>query len=81
MKGACNVRPFQKIAEASKTTGLSQYFLRNGCKGGTVPHVKSGTVYLVNVPALLRRLDIESSVQDGASVPLQERDAERRAGV
>lgn len=52
--------PFQKIAEASNTTGLSQYFLRNGCKAGTVPHVKSGTVYLVNIPALLRKLDAES---------------------
>lgn len=50
------MKPFQKIAEASRTTGLSQYFLRNGCKDGTIPHVKSGTVYLVNVPALLKML-------------------------
>ena len=49
--------PYQKIAEASKTTGLSQYFLRRGCKAGTIPHVKSGTVYLINVPALLRKLE------------------------
>lgn len=48
--------PFQKIAEASKTTGLSQYFLRQGCKDGSVPHIKSGTVYLINVPALLKKL-------------------------
>ena len=48
--------PFQKIAEASKTTGLSQYFLRNGCKDGSVPHIRSGTIYLVNVPALLKKL-------------------------
>ncbi|MGM9600019.1 MAG: hypothetical protein ACI3W5_00360 [Faecousia sp.] len=47
---------FQKIHEASRTTGLSQYFLRNGCKDGTVPHVRSGSVYLINVPALLRKL-------------------------
>lgn len=40
--------PFQKIPDASKTTGLSQYYLRNGCKDGSVPHIKSGTVYLVN---------------------------------
>lgn len=52
--------PFQKIPEASKTTGLSQYYLRNGCKDGSVPHIKSGTVYLVNVPALLRKLGVES---------------------
>lgn len=48
--------PFQKIPEACKTTGLSQYFLRNGCKDGTVPHIMSGTTYLVNVPALLAKL-------------------------
>lgn len=51
--------PFQKIGEACKTTGLSQYFLRQGCKAGTVPHVKSGGVYYVNIPALLRQLGVE----------------------
>ena len=34
--------PFQKIPDACKTTGLSQYFLRKGCKDGSFPHVKSG---------------------------------------
>lgn len=48
--------PFQKIPEACKTTGLSMFYLRKGCKDGTIPHVKSGAVYLVNVPALLRKL-------------------------
>ena len=48
--------PFQKILEASKTTGLSQYYLRNGCRDGSIPHIKSGTVYLINVPALLKKL-------------------------
>ena len=48
---------FMKIEDACKATGLSQYYLRSGCKNGTVPHVKSGKVYYVNVPALLRNLD------------------------
>lgn len=48
--------PFQKIAEACKTTGLSQYFLRQGCKDGTIPHVKSGGVYYINVLALMEEL-------------------------
>lgn len=73
--------PFQKIGEAARTTGLSTYFLRNGCKDGSVPHVKSGTVYLVNVPALLRKLDAESTGPVGAGAPLRERDAEGRAGL
>lgn len=50
------MKPFQKIAEASRTTGLSQYFLRNGCKDGSIPHIKSGTVYFINVPALIKML-------------------------
>lgn len=49
--------PFQKIADASRTTGLSQYFLRTGCKAGTIPHVMSGTTYFINVPRLLEMLN------------------------
>lgn len=48
--------PFQKIPDAVKTTGLSAYFLRQGVKAGTVPHVMSGGTYYVNIPALLRQL-------------------------
>ena len=50
--------PFQGIAQACKTTGLSMYFLRKGCKDGTVPHIKSGSTYMINVPALLRKLGV-----------------------
>lgn len=52
--------PFQKISEAVKSTGLSAYFLRRGCKDGTVPCVMSGGVYYVNVPALLQQLGVPS---------------------
>lgn len=48
--------PFQKIAEASRTTGLSQFFLRQLCRDGKCC-VKSGGTYYVNVPQLLRQLD------------------------
>ena len=50
---------FQKIPDACRTTGLSQYMLRKMCRDGTAPHVKSGTVYYINVPALLRQLSAE----------------------
>lgn len=53
-----NEQPFQSIKETVKTTGLSAYYLRRGCKDGTVPHIRSGNKYLVNVPALLRLLDV-----------------------
>lgn len=52
--------PFQKIAPASRLTGLSQYFLRNGCRDGSIPCVQSGGVYYINVPALLRKLGAEA---------------------
>ena len=53
------ITPFQTIPEASKTTGLSKYILREGCKAGTVPHIMSGTTYYVNIPKLLQQLGVE----------------------
>lgn len=53
--------PFQKIPEACKTTGLSQYFLRKGCKDGSIPHIRSGPTYYIDVPALLRKLGGEAT--------------------
>ena len=52
--------PFRTIAEASRLTGLSMYYLRNGCIAGTVPHVRCGTIYRVDVPALLEKLRAEN---------------------
>ena len=51
--------PFQRIPAACRITGLSQSFLRAGGKAGTVPHIMSGGTYLINIPALLRKLDAE----------------------
>ena len=56
--------PFQKIAEACRTTGLSQFYLRRGCRDGTIPHVRSGTTYLVNVPLLLQQLGVPADAVD-----------------
>ena len=50
--------PFQTIPNACTITGLSQKYLRNGCKNGTVPHIMSGNTYYVNIPALLRKLEV-----------------------
>ena len=61
--------PFQKIADACRSTGLSQHYLRKGCKDGSIPHIRSGTTYYINVPQLLRQLDAETAVQtDGEAV-------------
>lgn len=53
------IPPFLSIEQACQVTGLSQYYLRAGCRSGEVPCVKSGRVYMVNVPALLRKLGAE----------------------
>ena len=53
--------PFQRIPAACRITGLSTTFLRAGCKDGSIPHVMSGNVYMINVPALLRKLDVKEA--------------------
>ena len=53
--------PFLKIDDASRVTGLSRFFLRRGCRDGSVPHVMSGAVYMVNIPALLRKLNADEN--------------------
>ena len=53
-------KPYHNIQEASHITGLSQFYLRNGCKRGTIPHIRCGNSYKINVPALLEQLDNES---------------------
>lgn len=58
-----NSTPYQKIALASRTTGLSQYYLRKGCKDGTIPHIRSGTVYYIDVPALLEQFNRGGAAQ------------------
>lgn len=54
--------PCQKIPQAVKTTGLSAYYLRQGVKDGTVPHVRSGKCIYILVPELLDKLQKESAV-------------------
>ena len=49
-------KTYYTLKEAVRETGLSQYFLRNGCKSGLVPHAKSGNRYYINVPLLLKKL-------------------------
>jgi len=53
-------KKFLTISEAVKATGLSGYFLRTGVRAGTVPHIKNGNRYLINVSALLELLDKQS---------------------
>jgi len=53
-------KKFLSIKDASRYTGLSTYFIRNGCKDNTIPCIQSGTKYYVNMDALLAVLDAKS---------------------
>lgn len=56
--------PFQRIPDACRSTGLSQYFLRRGCRDGTVPHIRRGRVYWINIPALIEKFGAEGVPRD-----------------
>jgi hypothetical protein len=48
---------YQNIEDACRTTGLSKFFLRNGCRAGTVPHIRCGRVYMIDVVGLYKKLE------------------------
>ena len=53
-------KPFQTIREAANSTGFSQFFIRAGVKAGTIPHIKVGEKYLINVAGFLQLMDEQS---------------------
>lgn len=56
-------RRFLSIRDAATVTGLSQFYLRNGCRDGSVPCIRSGRKYLVDVQALNAMFDDLSGVR------------------
>ena len=60
--------PFQKIEDAVRTTGLSAYYLRRGCRNGSIPCVRSGRTIYVNVPQLLRQFGATSTIAENGEV-------------
>lgn len=48
---------YQTIGGASRLTGLSQHYIRSGCKLGTVPHIMCGGEYRIYMPMLMRQLE------------------------
>jgi hypothetical protein len=50
--------PFVSLEKAATITGLSQYYLRQGCRNGTTPHIRCGTSYKINLPKLLDELGV-----------------------
>lgn len=48
---------FLSIRDAATVTGLSQFYLRNGCRDGSIPCIMSGRKFLVDVHALNAMFD------------------------
>ena len=53
--------PFLSIKDACKETGLSQFFLRQGCKDGTIPFIRCGSKLMINIPLLIQQLNQQSN--------------------
>lgn len=51
---------FQSINAAADISGLSKKFIRAGCKDGSIPHIRVGTDYRVNMPLFLEKLKTDS---------------------
>ena len=70
--------PFMKIKDACAVTGISQYRLRAFCKSGFAPHIRSGTVYLIDVPRLLEKLRETPPAETAAHLEQTDSSAQRR---
>lgn len=47
--------PYQPVSMAAEISGLSKKYIYEGCKNGTIAHVKVGIDYRIFMPALLLR--------------------------
>ena len=45
--------PFQPIRGAAEITGLSTNLIRQGCQNGTIPHIRVGSDYRVDMKLFL----------------------------
>lgn len=52
---------YMTIEEAANFTGISKFYIRNGCRRNEIPHIMSGSKYLVNVPRFLELLEAQDS--------------------
>lgn len=52
---------YQSIRGASRISGLAQGYIRAGCKSGTIPCLRVGQEYRINMPLFLQHLEAESA--------------------
>ena len=58
---------FQPVRGAAIITGLSEKYIRAGCRDGTIPFVMCGADYRVNMPLFLAELDRQSKAAPGVA--------------
>ncbi len=56
-----NDAPFQSVRGAAYITGLSAAYIRAGCKDGSIPCIKVGAEYRVNMPVWRAQLNTQSA--------------------
>ena len=67
--------PFQSIRNTARITGLSAFYLRERCKAQTIPVIKVGSEYRINVPLLLEQLAHEATIKAFDALLEEHRDA------
>lgn len=53
--------PYQPINGAAAITGLSRWYIRDGCKRGKIPHLMVGGEYRVCMGLFLQQLEAEAA--------------------
>lgn len=53
-----NITPprLMSLKKASEYFGVSDYFLRQGVKNGSIPYIRSGAKYYISVDALTEKI-------------------------
>jgi len=49
------MKRFMSIKDTATYSGLSQFYIRNRCKNGTIPHRMMGKKYMVDYKALANK--------------------------
>lgn len=55
------MKKFMSIKDAATYSGLSQFYIRNRCKNGTIPHRMMGKKYMVDYEEFIERTQIGST--------------------
>ena len=64
--------PYQSISNAARISGFSTYYIRNGCKDGSIPHVMCGNEYRINMGRWYELLNVSAAENGGEGDSFEE---------